>query len=225
MALCIGGLLLFGIGGGSFLPSPQDTILKVDGYKITLADYTNLYRQLSQQKENLGPEQQKKLEAETIQELIREAVFYQEAKRYGIEVTDQELQMMLASVPAFQKDGQFDLNVYAQTVVQRLGVSPKEFEKSRKKGIAAQKLNQLIAASVHVPHEFVEQGLQRRLALETDKKKKKELQENPDLFAQEIRSREVSLVFNDWLNQINASLSGKIKPISADMKRLIGGAQ
>lgn len=221
MALCIAGLLLFGIGGGSLAPSPHDTIMKVNGTKVTQADYDRIYMQMVRQRDLSTPEQQKQAEGETIQELIRSEVFAQEAKRYGIQVPDQDLQLHLLNYPAFQKDGQFDGQQYMQTVTQVLGVSVAEFEKARRKDIAAQKLTALINASVHVPKALVQEAAKNRIAIETDKTKKKELQENPDSIGEELRTREANLVFADWLGQVNASL--RVEPISENLKKRLAG--
>jgi peptidyl-prolyl cis-trans isomerase D len=223
MAFCILGLLLFGIGGGSMAPSPYDAILKVNGAKVTQADFDRLYRQASRQRAASTPEEQKQLEAEVIQELIRAEVFSQEAKAYGIQVPDQDLQLHIANYPAFQKEGKFDPQQYQQTVTQVFGMPIEEFEKARRKDIMAQKLTALINASVHVPDSVLKGALQNRLAIETDKKKKKELQENPEALREEIRNKEANLVFSDWLNQVNSQLSGKIVPVSESMKKRFGG--
>ncbi len=222
MAACILGLLLFGIGGGSMAPSPYDPILKVNGAKITQADYDRLYRQASRQRDVSTPDQQRQLEAEVIQELIRAEVFAQEAKKFGIKVPDQDLQLHLSNYPAFLKDGKFDPQQYMQTVTQVLGMPLADFEKARRKDIAAQKLTALINASVHIPDATLQEAVKSRLALETDKKKKKELQDNPDALREEIRNREANQVFSDWLSQVNASLTGKIVPVSEAMKKKLG---
>jgi peptidyl-prolyl cis-trans isomerase D len=221
MAFCIVGLLLFGIGGGSLAPSPHDAIMKINGTKVTQGDFDRLYNQISRQRALTTPDQQKQAEAETIQELIRMEVFAQEAKKFGIQVPDQDLQLHLANYPAFQKEGQFDTQQYAQTVTQALGIPIAEFEKARRKDIAAQKLTALINASVQIPDALVRNAAQNRIAIETDKAKKKELQENPDIIREELRSREANLVFQDWLGQVNASL--RVEPISESLKKRLAG--
>lgn len=149
--------------------------------------------------------------------MIRQEVFYQESKKYGIKVPDQDLQMHLSFYPAFQKDGYFDPQTYAQTVTQVIGMPLGDFEKARKKDIAAQKLTALINASVHIPEAAFQAALKNRLAIETDKKKKKELEENPESLREELRNREANLVFTDWLAQVNSSL--KVEPISEELKK------
>jgi len=221
LALCILGLLLFGVGSGSMARSPQDPILKVNGSKVTQADYDRLIHQITRQRGALNAEQQRQAEGEAIQELIRIEVFTQEAKKYGIQVPDQDLQLHLSNYPAFQKEGRFDPQQYVQIVTQQLGMPLRDFEKARRRDIAAQKLTSLINASVHIPDLMLEESLKSRMALETDKTKKKQLQENPEAFREELRSQEANLVFADWLGQVNASL--RVEPISEDLKKKLAG--
>jgi peptidyl-prolyl cis-trans isomerase D len=221
MAVCILGLLLFGIGGGSMAPSQYDPILKINGAKVTQADFDRLYRQASRQRDVTAPEQQKQLEAEVIQELIRAEVFSQEAKKFGIKVPDQDLQLHIANYPAFQKEGKFDGQQYVQTVTQVLGMPIADFEKARRKDIASQKLTALINASVQIPDSVLQSALKNRLAIETDKKKKKELQDDPEALREELRNKEANLVFADWLGQVNSSL--RVEPVSEAMKKRLAG--
>src|SRR5690242_12851391 len=84
MAACIAGLLLFGIGGSSLMSSPQDTILKVNGQKVTQVQFDRLYNQLSRQQNVVTAEQRQQLFGQALNEIIRQEVFYQQSKRYGI---------------------------------------------------------------------------------------------------------------------------------------------
>lgn len=210
LAACIGGLTLFGLGGNLFVSSPQDAIFSVNGKKVTEAQFDRLYRQIVRQRPDLSTTQQQQVLGETLNELIRQEVFYQEAKKYGIQVTDQELQMQLASVPAFQKDGKFDYGTYLQALGRLVGTSPMDFEADRKKELAARKMNALIASAVHVPNTIVEPELAKRMAEEKDRTKRKELQENPDSVREELRDKDLNLVFSDWLTKLNAGLRVEI---------------
>lgn len=210
MAACIGGLLLFGVGGTGILPSPQDTILKVNGTKVTQAQFDQFHHQLSRRKESPTAQDRIQLNQQALQELIRQEVFYQEAKKYGLATTDQELQLELAAISAFQKDGRFDGTTYVQTIRQMFGMTPRQFEKGHKKDLIGRKLNQLLVTSVHVSETDLKAALEQRLKTETDKAKIKEWKENPEKLRDELKDRELNLVFNDFLNQLNASLKVNI---------------
>lgn len=217
------GLPLFGIGGSAFLSS-QDAIIEINGSKVSQREFDNIHKQILRQQEDATPEQRNQAAGAALQELIRREVLFQEAKKYGIHVPEQELQMQIISVPAFQTEGQFDPNKYVQTVSQAFQMTPKEFENARMKELAARKLNNLIASSVHISDPIVMDALPQRLKIEEDKEKIKELKENPDILRDEIRNRDVNLVFNDWLAQINSNL--KVNFISKTFQeRLSGSAQ
>lgn len=221
LAAILIALPFFGVGGSFFISSPHDTIAKVNGVKITQIQFDRLYNQILKQKTDLTPEQRKNLAQEVFQELIRQEVFSQEAERYGIRVSDQEVQMFLASLPAFQKDGKFDPRVYYHTVFRIFGTTPDDFEKDRKKDIAARKLNQLLASAVHIPDEMMSEVLKRRWEIETDPKKKKELKDNPETIRQELRNQEINQVFSDWLSQLNSKL--KVQIVSENLRKRLAG--
>lgn len=221
LAACIVGLLLFGIGGNSMVASPQDTILRINGEKVPQINYDRLYNQLMRQHPgSTTPEQRQQIQGQAFQELIRQEVFYQESKKFGIEVTDQILQMQLASIPAFQKDGKFDAGTYVRVLSQAFNMAPRDFEKTQKKDIAARQLNALIATSVHITDAQLNDDLAARLKSETDAKIRKELQSNPEKLRQELLEKEINLVFGDWLNQLNSTL--KISFVSDQFRKRMG---
>jgi hypothetical protein len=222
MAICITLLLLFGIGGTSFMTSPLDAVIKVNGHKITEADFDRVYNQVARSHTDTAPggSQRQQLTSQALNEIIRQEVFFQEAQKFHIRVSDQQLQMQLASYPAFQKDGKFDINTYARMVTQVMSMSPREFEKNQKKDIAGRELNQLVADSVHISDADLQLEIANRLATEKDPAKRKELKDNPEKVRAEMRDKELNLVFNDWLTQLNAAL--KVNIVSDAFKQRMG---
>ena len=223
LAACLVGMLFFGIGTNTLFSSPYDVILKVNGEKVKQVEFERIYRQMVRQRgAEMTAEERRTLNQEALRELIRHKVFAQEAKKYGIRVSDQELQLQLASVPAFQKEGRFDPPTYVQTVSSVFGMTPNEFERMRRRDIAAQKLNQIIASSVHISDDAFQRALDFALKNETDKKRLKELKENPESLRDELRQREANQVFNDWLNQINSRL--RVTIVSEAFRQRLEGA-
>ncbi len=205
LAVIIFALPFFGLGGMAFF-SAKDRIATLNGKKITQRQFDQIYQNLLRQKESLNADQQKQLFQEALQELIQQEAFYQEAQKYGITVPDQEIQLQILNTPSFQREGKFDYGTYARTVTQVFRMSPEEFEEIRRRDSAGMQLRQLIISSVHISHDVVQAGLPNRIAIETDAKKKKELQNNPDVFREELRQKEIGKVFNDWLAQMNRTL-------------------
>jgi parvulin-like peptidyl-prolyl isomerase len=210
MAVCLVGLLFFGIGTTSFLPSANDVIVKVNGEKIRQSQFDRLYNQIMRQKNNAKPEERQQVTGQALNELIRQEVFAQEAKKFGIEVSDQELQLTLSGIPAFQKDGHFDPQTYVRALALNLNTTPNDFEKGHKKDLAAQRVNRWIASVVHIPDDVFEAALINRIKTETDPKKRKEMEANPEVAREELRNKELNLVFSDWLGQLNSNLKVNI---------------
>jgi peptidyl-prolyl cis-trans isomerase D len=224
MAVCIALLILFGIGGTSFMTSPFDTVFKINGQSISQAEFDQIYNQVARTHPENGAASgsRQQIMSQALNELIRQEVFFQESKRFGIQVSDQQLQMQLASYPAFQKDGKFDFPTYARTVAQAMDMAPRDFEKNQKKDIAGHELNELVADSVHISDEDLQQEIANRLATEKDAAKRKEITSDPEKIRNEMRDKELNLVFGDWLTQLNASL--KVNIVSDTFRQRMGAA-
>ncbi len=221
LAFCIMGLLLFGVGGSSFMASPQDTIVKVNGRKITMQEFDRVYRaMIRQQQGDPTANQQQQMTGQALNEIIRQQVLSDESKRYGLRVTDDELRLQLASIPAFQREGHFDPATYDQVVRRTFGISANEFEKSHTKDLAVRKLNLLIASSIHISDPEVQLYRDSILAGEKDPKVKKELESDPEKLREKIRERQVNIVFSDWLNRLNSDL--KVSIVSDQFRQRLG---
>ena len=203
-------LPFFGVGTSFLQSSPQDVILKINGEKVLQGQFDRLIDQINRQDPDMSPEKKVQVRGQAMNELIRLTVYDQEARNYGIRVSDQELRFQLENTPAFQKDGKFDGATYLQTLRQIGNVSPEEFEALRKKDIAASKLNQLISSSVHISDADLQEAVQNRMAIETDPKLKKEWRDDPEKLRDTIRNEELNWVYQDWLGQINSRLKVNI---------------
>lgn len=224
LAVCVVVVPFIGIGTLSFRASPHDTIFKVNGRKVSQGQFDRLYNQILRQKKDLTLEQRKQLNSESLNELIRQEVFSQEAKKLGVHVTEQELQMELLSIPAFQKEGRFDAPTYVRVIGEIFGTIPSEFEKGHKKDMEGRRLNQLIATTAHISDDVLQRELEKRLKSETDKKKLEELKKDPEILRKELHIRETNLIMKDWLNQLNSKL--KINFTSESFKkRLTAGSE
>lgn len=221
LAACTLGLLLFGIGGSSMMSSPQDVIARVNGRKITQLDFDRIYQVMQRQQEKEPTSaQQQQLTGQAFNEVIRQQVLSDEAKRYGFDVTDDELRIQLAAIPAFQKDGHFDPATYEGVVRRMFGMSPHEFEKSHKKDLIVRKLNLLVASSVQLSDAEFNLYKDAILAQEKDAKARKELESDPVKLRDRIRDHQINLVFNDWLNRLNAQL--KVSIVSDTFRQRLG---
>ncbi len=89
------------------------------------------------------------LKDRAVNDLIHRVLLLQEAKRLGLQVTPDEIQTSLESIPAFQKDGIFDKATY-QRAVQRVGMTLPVFEANQQQMLLIGKVQSLIASSVKI---------------------------------------------------------------------------
>lgn len=194
-----------------------DAVAEVNGEDIPYRQYLSLYNQVVNSRrdhgEELTPDALKQIRQDVVQSLIQQTVFYQEAKRYGIRVTDQELAQSLASVPAFRKDGRFDPQTYVQTLHFALHTTPEDFEDAQKKQIAISRLRYLVIEGIKITDPELE--LEYQDALSTAKgadreKLVKEYAKDREKFREKVRQEKAAQVLNRWYQQLGANLKVKV---------------
>ncbi|MFC1501660.1 SurA N-terminal domain-containing protein, partial [Elusimicrobiota bacterium] len=147
--------------------------------------------------------QQKK--QEVIQQLIQEEVFWQEAKKYGITVSDTELTNDIRNYPAFQRNGRFDHITYYKIMNNVLRTTPKEFEASRRKQIAAYRLRQLIASNIKITEPEIQMQYSRE-----NKGKMSNYEKEKAEFAEKIRQEKTMLIYDEWFKNLNQNMKIKV---------------
>lgn len=157
-------IILIGFFGGTFIAgfgvstfgnnSSFDTVAVINGQKIPYKYYYSLYNNalnmLRHSEENITDETTKEIQNQILRNLIQTELFWQQTKKYGITVSDNELAQDIQSYPYFlNANGQFDSRIYYQ-FLNNLRMSPKDFENLRRKQLAANKLQMLIASAAKV---------------------------------------------------------------------------
>ena len=203
------------------MASPKDVIVKVNGRKITNEQFERLYRAMARQRPESSGRDQQEIMGQALNELVRQDVLSQEAKRYGIVVTDDELRSQLASIPAFQREGQFDPATYAQVVQRTFGMNLHDFEAGHKKDVSVRKLNLLVASGVQVSDAEVEFHKDAILEGEKDPKVRKEIAADSVKLRDRVREKQIQLVFADWLNRLNSDL--KVSIVSDQFRQRLAG--
>ncbi len=143
-------------GVGSFRKQKGLRVATVNGDVITLADYkeayNNLVERLRQSFGNrLDDEMLKTLQVkeQALNQLIDNRLLVQEAKRLKLKVPDEELAEAIMNIGAFQAAGTFNNRLY-QNVLNRLRLTPEEFEVVQRESMLAGKLKVLVTGSVKV---------------------------------------------------------------------------
>lgn len=95
----------------------------VNGDSITLSEFNRALNQRMEFFKNMGggklsDEQLKafRIREGVFQELVRRKVVEQEAAKQGLEASDDEVMERIREIPAFQKDGQFNVETYKLTL-------------------------------------------------------------------------------------------------------------
>ena len=203
------------VGFGLYLRSGAshfDTAAEINNEKISYQHFTTLYNQVvgrkRDNKEELSADALKHLKQEVIQSLIQEAVFYQEAERYGFRVSDQELAQNLASIPAFQKDGKFSVGAYVNMLQTVLRTSPQEFEETQRRQIVINHLRNFVMRGIKITDRELELEMALRQARQDPKKK------NPPLDKEEIRKtmaqEKGAQILNRWYQQLGTNVKLKV---------------
>jgi peptidyl-prolyl cis-trans isomerase D len=129
-------------------------VAKVGGTVITNDDVTRVYRNLYDTykdvlKDKFTPTVEKSLRNQALQELIVNRLFIEEAEDMGLQVSDQELQDTIMKMPEFSQNGRFDKQAYNR-ILDRVNMSPAEFEANQREFLLRQKLERLVKDSVSV---------------------------------------------------------------------------
>src|ERR1041385_5002646 len=105
---------------------------KVNDTTINTAEVDNLYNQMFRQAQGqfggqLTPElaEQLGLRDRAVNQLVDAELIIQDAKRHGLEVSDEEISDTVTAEPAFQSNGRFDMDLYKKYVG-----SPAKYEAS-----------------------------------------------------------------------------------------------
>lgn len=159
VTLLLGVIVLVFIlwGVGSFVNEPKvENVAEVNGEVISQREFELQYQRLADLyrtlfKRAFTPETLKglNLKGTLLEELIQKRLLLQEARRLGLEASEEELMEAIARVPEFQVNGQFRKDRYLQAL--RLNrLTPGQFEVEQKQQLTLQKLSYLIQDSVHV---------------------------------------------------------------------------
>ncbi len=92
--------------------------------------------------------------------LISREVLYQKALELGVVAPDVEVARAIKSDPSFQSGGKFNLETY-KTALERIGLTPAEYELYLKKQLTAKKLIDLVIRLVYITD--MEREFQRRI--------------------------------------------------------------
>lgn len=195
------GFVFATFAGGVFMKG-FDTVATVNSKKILYSEYTKaVSRAIDNRREQkkdaeLTENDIQQLKTGVLQDLISEEAFYQIALKYGIKVTDSEIRAHLQQIPAFQKDGHFDHLTYYQTLRYGLKMTPEEFERSRGRALAVDRVRFLLYLISKVTDTEAEFEYLRRNG------NLKNWTEEKDKFIETLRNEKRVFLFNRWITRL-----------------------
>jgi peptidyl-prolyl cis-trans isomerase D len=177
------------IGFGSYLFGSQpsvDTILKINGTKVPSKLYNTLYANALLQIQNsssatVTQEQATQLKTRTVEALIQDEIFYQQALKYKIMISDDELRNNIINSPMFRENNAFNQRLY-NMFLSNINMTPKEYEDFMRKQIIVQKFKNFLISSVKITNS--EFSLISQL--------------NPNLDVNTYAQYKVNRILNEW---------------------------
>lgn len=144
------------LGMGSIGANRGNEVATINDQPITLDEYQRSYQNIIEQMrqrfgDNLNDEilQMLQVKKQALDRLIDERLISGEADRLKIEVSNQELANSLLGVPAFRKNGVFDLATY-KAVLSRNRMNPESFEAMQLQALREQKVRDLVLSTLSV---------------------------------------------------------------------------
>lgn len=173
IAIIVLGLLaipfvFFGIDG-YIRGMPQDAVARVGETEITMAEFQTEFARFraqlrAQQGEVYNDLQANRPEArrEFLERMIDQRLLVNYATELGLSIAPATIAEVIASIPAFQLNGQFDVAIYEQRL-RASGQTPASFERDLALDLLVQELPAAISSSVPVTDAEVDRWLQIQL--------------------------------------------------------------
>jgi len=210
-----------GLGGFYFTENDNDgAVARIGGNKIPaqrLLLRANQYAEALRQKgTEVDDAMMSRLKREMLNDMMIEEMMAIKADELGLKVTNDELSRDIRATPAFQREGQFDQDVYFRQVRAIFRETPQEYERSRRKAIKSGRLKQLIYRMAKVPPAEVDAALAQ--ALKTAPKKDA-AKITKQAVAQNLQQQRAVELINHCLKQLSTTVEHQVW-----IERVDGGA-
>ncbi|GAB6093828.1 peptidylprolyl isomerase [Desulfatiferula olefinivorans] len=130
------------------------TVITVDDFKMAYNNVLQAYR--NQFGDNLNDEFIKmlNLKANTLESLIDRQLILEEADRFGIQATDDEVRNLIRGITVFQENGRFDPDRYS-SYIRYSRQTPEYFEAMQRRDLVIKKFQGLISDTVPVSDDEI----------------------------------------------------------------------
>lgn len=189
LVLIFPSFVFFGIQGYNRFIEGDNAVARIGGKPVSPQELEAAQRErLEQLRRMFGDNFDAKLfdtpqaRAATLDALLAEHALALEAANAHVAVSEERLREVIASVPAFQRDGKFDYERY-KTLLAAQGLSERAFEQRVRDDLVRQTLLQSVADSTFIPRAVAE----RLLRIDEEQREIRELRFRPDEFAGRVR--------------------------------------
>jgi peptidyl-prolyl cis-trans isomerase D len=141
-----------GLAGTDYAARVGKTKIAFENYQNHLGRLRNIYMQIYGKTITPEIEQQLGLKKKALDNLIDNALVRNEAAKMGIEVTKEEVEKEIAAIPAFQKDGAFNFQLYQQRL-RGERMTPSYFEDSIREELLIRKTKEKVIGKAAVTDE------------------------------------------------------------------------
>lgn len=143
-------------GVGSYRNRQATQVADINGTIITFDAYRQAYQRLLEQYRRVYGSQLNndllkmlRLNEVALDQMVNRILMLQEAHRLGLQTTEQEIADAIHQIPAFQRNGTFDFNLYS-SLLARNNIGTEEFERDQEESILIGLLNAVILDGVTV---------------------------------------------------------------------------
>ncbi|CAI09932.1 PpiC-type peptidyl-prolyl cis-trans isomerase [Aromatoleum aromaticum EbN1] len=188
LALLIVPFAFFGLDSYFTSGPGGNEIATVGGSKISMNEFDQALRdQQDRLRQSMGGQVDRAmLESEAmrrsvVENLVNQRLLAMHAADSGLVVTQQQLQQVIATVPAFQEDGRFSLERY-EAAVRAQGMTPAMFEARLGQDLRVQQVALAVGQSAFTAQASVQRFLEAQL----EERKVSELKFSPDAFLAQV---------------------------------------
>jgi len=161
LILILPSFVFFGIEGYTRFMEGDQALAKVNGAAVTRAEYDAARRsQLDRARQTMGAQfdplrfDTPAMRQQTLEQLINARVLAMATADGHFTVSDNALRQAIAGIPAVQKDGRFNAEMYNQALAAQ-GISPAQFEASMRYDLAEAQVLQPVLESGSAPRTLV----------------------------------------------------------------------
>jgi peptidyl-prolyl cis-trans isomerase D len=142
-----------------------EPVATVNGQTIPLKDFVGQYQAQAQQFRAQGVPaeflKQFGIHKQVVDRLVNTELLSQAAELQGIRASDDEVVAVILKDTSFQREGKFDQDRYADIIMQYEQMTTVQFEEKLRRQLSAQRLLQLVEASVAVSEDEVKARYQK----------------------------------------------------------------